>query len=407
MEFTVVCWLYNVYLHIIDCLLIKTVITTFKLTRILLKTTLLMTQQLQFGCCDICIATRSWILWNYSLVWINIITVYHIGVIFDTIGYFYTSWVIVNAIHSNCNHKLHIIINGRYSYTLDQNKTIRFTLNKNITIVFMIVNYCKSISYVHKMCQLYQIGNKIQNFKYNCYIGMILNMIDKLPTNFGYKAHTNGSDGYELKNNSIIQYTLVENKNTTLTIINYDQFVTEIYEMDQFYRWFYPIDDVKHNLDLVVTIINVIDIISSQIKILVAIYSIICRTWLSIFTYDTLVLLCKLMTIHSRIISLSTLYLTTINMDNFKVSISISNVITKIMAQTDHMDVVLIIIAITTVMTIHNWIQRELMYVNSMKVEIFDVFIRNETIAITVIHYDKLNTNTSNEILLCNYNYNQ
>ena len=150
-------------------------------------------------------------------------------------------------------------------------------------------------------------------------------------------------------------------------------FRAEIYEMDQFYHWFYPIDNYTHNLDLIVTIINVIDIIARPIKILIAIYLVICRTWLSIFTYDTLVLLCKLMTIHSRIISLSTLYLTTINMDNFKVSISISNVITKIMAQTDHMDVVLIIIAITTVMTIHNWIQRELMYVNSMKVEIFGV----------------------------------
>ena len=64
-----------------------------------------------------CNAIQSWILRSYDLICINIVGVYHIDVVLDTINYIYTIWVIVDAIHSNCIHKLHV--NGIIDYNLD------------------------------------------------------------------------------------------------------------------------------------------------------------------------------------------------------------------------------------------------------------------------------------------------
>ena len=126
--------------------------------------------------------------------------------------------------------------------------------------------------------------------KYNRCIGTILCIIDAVPKDSGYEPHKNGSDEYELKRNEIILYTLDESTNH----------VIKIYKMGQFYQ----ADVVTHNLDLIITVISVID----QIQILIAIYLITCETLLSIFTHDTLVLQFKFMINQSRK-HLSTLYL--------------------------------------------------------------------------------------------------
>ena len=262
-------------------LLIKTVTMAFKFTKILLERTLSTPKQSQYGHYDICNVIQSWILWNNGLTLINAVTVCHIGVIFDTNGYIGTIFVILNAINSNCIHKRHINGSG---YKLDQNKIIWFTLKINTTnIVPMATNSYKFISKEHKMHQLYQIGNKVQNFKYDGYMDMILGIIDALLKDSAYEPHKNGND----------EYTLDES-------INHDKFATKIYKMDQFYQT----DVITSNLNPIITVISVID----QIKTLIAVYLITCETLLSIFTHDTLVLQFKFMMNQSRK-HLSTLYL--------------------------------------------------------------------------------------------------
>ena len=125
---------------IIDCLLQKTIIITFELVRILLETTLSMVKQLHW-CCEICNAIQSWILRNYDLIWINIVSVYHIGVVLDTIGYIYTIWVILDAIHSNCIHKFHT--NGIIDNNLDAIDPITLEINVTGSIV-MFSHDCQS-----------------------------------------------------------------------------------------------------------------------------------------------------------------------------------------------------------------------------------------------------------------------
>ena len=111
---------------LIDCLLYKTVIISFTLKRILLKMTLSMTKQLHHWCCQICNVIRCWILWNYSLG--HTVTVYnHNDVILDTIDYMYIICIIVYAIQSNRNNKLHTKNSG--SYKLNQNKIIGLTVS--------------------------------------------------------------------------------------------------------------------------------------------------------------------------------------------------------------------------------------------------------------------------------------
>ena len=154
---------------------------------------------------------------------INIVTICHIDVTLDMIGYIYIIWNKLDAIHSNCIHKLHI--NGSSGYSLDQSKLIAYSLNKNITIVFSIVNYYEFFSNVHKMDRFYPIINKIQDFGYNC-MDVILSITDALSSICYHKLHTIGSCGCELNKNGTIQYTPDDTITTMITIIKYDKFAT-------------------------------------------------------------------------------------------------------------------------------------------------------------------------------------
>ena len=120
-------------MHVINFLLQKTIIRTFKSARILLETTLSMTKQ-QHWCSHICNVIQSWILWINSLILINIVGIYHISVIFDIIGYTYTILVIVEAIHSDYIHTLYI--NGSGGFNLDATDPITLEID-----VYGIIDY--------------------------------------------------------------------------------------------------------------------------------------------------------------------------------------------------------------------------------------------------------------------------
>lgn len=118
-----------------------------------------------------------------------------------------------------------------------------------------------------------------------CHIGFISNTIgyiyiiwiimDAIHINYIHKSYINGSDGCELNKNGSIQYTLNGSITTMIKIEKYDTFDTNISKMNQFCQ----IDDVMHNLNLIITIIKVIDTIAYQIEILIAICVIICKTF--------------------------------------------------------------------------------------------------------------------------------
>ena len=183
---TVVYWLSYVYLHIIDCFLDKTIIITCKRLKILVKSTLSMAKRLQYWCFDIGNVIQWWILRNT-------VAVYNYNdVIIDTIGCIYIIYIIVDAIQRDHNHKLQI--NGIGGDNLNQNKIIWLTLNKNITVVFMIASGYKFIPNVYKMHQLYRIDNKGQNLSSNRHMGMILGIIDAVPRFSDYEPHTYSRD---------------------------------------------------------------------------------------------------------------------------------------------------------------------------------------------------------------------
>ena len=255
---------------------------------------------------------------------------------------------------------INLQINGIGGNNLNQNKIIWFTLNKNITVVFMIASGYKFIPNVYKMHQLYQIDNKVQNFRSSRHMGMILGIIDALSRISDYEPHTYSSDCYELKQNEIIPYTLDESMSTMFATVNYDEFATKVYKVNQFHQ----IDHVIHNFHPIIIMINFTDTITHQIEMptLNAIYLIIWETWLSIFIHDILLLLLKLM---------NNYLMATNNMDNFKAIISILNAIIGIILEKDHMDIILIIIAITNMIIIAIWC--------SLK--------KNITMMSTMIHY--------------------
>ena len=331
---TGVYWFIDVYRHTINWLLYKIVIILFKLVRIPLEMIISMVRQLQYGCFKICNTIQCWILWNYSLIWMNIVTVCHTCISCNIVGYIYIIGIILDAIHSNCIHKLYIHDSG--GYKSDQNRIIGDTLNKNSTIMFVIVHYYKLVSNVHKMDQLRQMVNEIHNLQCNCYMGVILSLVDALHSISRHKLNTNGSDGYELNRNRIIQYTLIESISTMFTSIQNDKFCTNIYKMNHFNQ----IDNAMHNFDPIMAIMNVIDTIAHPIKILIAIYVIICEASF-IFAYGTfrLVPVFKFMINHSNTTHLSALYLTTNNMDNGKVLTSIINAIITLTLQTNVMGI--------------------------------------------------------------------
>ena len=322
-------WFIDVYLPIIDWLSHQIVIILFKLVRILLETILLMVIQLQYRCCKIRNVIKCWILWNYSLIWMNIVTVYHTAGIFDIVGYIYIILIIVDAINSNCIDKLPI--NSSAGYNLDQNSIVGYTLNQNSTIMFVIVNYYKFVSNVHKMDQFRQIINKVHNLQYNGYVGVILSLVDALPSITCQKLNTNGA-GYELYRNIIIQYTSIKSITTMLISIQSDKFCTNVYKRNQFNQ----IGNVMHNFDLNISIINVIDI-NAHLQILVVVYVIRYGASLFIFAYDTFILVFKFIINHLIITYLSIFYLTAGDMDTDTVIKSIINAIIKIILQTDEM----------------------------------------------------------------------
>ena len=81
------------------------------------------------------------------MILINIVGVYYISNIFDTIGYTYTIWVIVDAIRSNCIHKLYI--NGRVGFNLD-GIDVYDIIGYNLYAIDLITLEIKSILYCER-----------------------------------------------------------------------------------------------------------------------------------------------------------------------------------------------------------------------------------------------------------------
>ena len=131
MDWNVVYWVSDKYARKIDYLSNKAVIILGKLTKIPLKVTISMAKQLSYWCFGVCNVKEHWILWNYCLgkyfdcsssCWL----------IFDTIGYIYSIWTKVDAIHSNCTYILYVYHNGgcklQYWNALNTNVTILLIL---------------------------------------------------------------------------------------------------------------------------------------------------------------------------------------------------------------------------------------------------------------------------------------
>ena len=204
-----------------------------------------------------------------------IVTIYHTIVFVHKIDYIYIFWNTFDAIHRYCIHKLNI--NGS-CYKMDQNTTIGYILNKIIPIVCMTIHYHEFPSNTHKIDQCHQMGNKMQNFQYNGYIGMILSLIDARYSISYHKLYTNGNGCYELNRNGNIQCTLDGTTTTMFATIQYDKSAKNMCKRQ--------IDNKMNNLNPIIPIIKAIDTIKHQSTILLAIYVITFETLLFTFTHD-------------------------------------------------------------------------------------------------------------------------
>ena len=156
-----------------------------------------------------------------------------------------------------------------------------------------------------------------------------------------------------------------------LTIIQCHKLIASMRNMDQFYH----INDAIDDLYLTITIMNVIDTISHQIGIPIAIYVVLagmiyCRSW-----YDT------------NTLNLFLFYLTTNKIDNADPIISTINSVITIMVHTDGIYIILVTIDTVNVILIRG------LDTNIHKGRIiWFVLNRNEIIVIIIIHHDTFDT---------------
>ena len=103
--------------------------------------------------------------------------------------------------------------------------------------------------------------------------------------------------------------------------------------------------DIDDTLNLIIAIVDKIDIIVLQIKILIAIYGTTSEALLFVVNHATSVLIGKFYT-HSNTINLLSFYLIMNSMDDIKLVITITNTIIAIIVEIVRFHTILIVIAI-------------------------------------------------------------
>ena len=264
----------------------------------------------------------------------------------DTIDYVYIICIIVDVIHSNRNHKLRMNSSSNYKF-LNQNKIIRlivrYTMQENI---FKILS-C--------MILYQQSDNIFIQIDYICIFWIIINTSNII---WDCKLYTNGNSGNKLNRNGIVYQILFETITIMFMIKNFDEFDANVNKVDHIA---YEINKFV----LIITIINVSDIIQCQINKLIDIYAITCGEYLFIridyiiaqTAIYVFMLPFKFICSHGK--DLVIFHSIALKMDDFDLIIAFINSTNIIIVQVDHSYVVLMTIMdefLMTVMDNFKWV---------------------------------------------------
>ena len=262
--------------------------------------TLLTADQVQYWCFNVCNVIQAWILWNCNGA--DIVTIYHHnGLIFNAIGNIYIIWIVLYAIHRNFKQKVNTSSGG--SYMLSENEIIYYVLNKAITIIVMIIRYCK--------------------------------------------------------------YTLNDNQ-------------------------FHQIINIKHNSNLILTVIDQIEIIVYQIKILAILCVVIGETW-SLMKSRVVIDTQMKPNLYLGDANSLLFYLTTNRIHNLHSIICIFNSIDIIIVRIEHIYLILIMMDVINMISIHKLGTKRNNGCETTTIQF--VSNGNKNIAIIVVHYEEFNVN--------------
>ena len=211
--------------------------------------------------------------------------------------------------------------------------------------------------------------------------------VDAMHRNLTQELHGSTSGSYKLKSNIIIQYIL--NK-TVVIVIMITPYCTITLNVDQ-------IVNKIHNSNLIITMIDLIDIITYQMGILVA----ICAFTGETSSFMVIHLATKYMQIKFGLYSDETdslmFYLIANNIHHLQIIMPVLNSIATILARIDHDYIILIMIVVINVISIHKLDSnrnngRKLREFKKTRI-IWFFFNRNKNIATIVVQYKKFNAN--------------
>ena len=175
-----------------------------------------------------------------------------------------------------------------------------------------------------------------------------------------HKLYINSNTSSKLNENRIVEHTTNKSITIVFMIVKYCTLATKTHKMDQLC----PIIDKTHT-DIFISIMNVTDTIAHQIEILLVIYVIIHESSLFIITHGTFMVIYAF-SAHSNTTALFSFCLKINNIDNLNLIVCI---IITIIVQIAGACIFLTIVAIPNGILIVNRIQKEILVVNSMKVE--------------------------------------
>ena len=232
---------------------------------------------------------------------------------------------------------------------------------------------------------IYHHNGPIFNAIGNIYITWIVLYVKH--RNFTQKVNTSSRDSYKLSENEIIHYILNETMAIILMIIHYRKFTSKDNQ-------FHQITNKKHYSNLILTVINIIEIIVYQIKILAAFYVVIGKTSSFMKSHSVIDIQMKLNLYLGEAITNSLLFYLIINrIHNLHAIMSVFNSIDVIMVQIDHIYIILIMMGVINMSSIHKLNTNRNNGRETRTIQF--VYNGNKNIAIVLVHCEEFNVNVS------------
>ena len=221
------------------------------------------------------------------------------------------------------------------------------------------------------------------------YTYMILIIFDAIHRNCTQKSNTRSSGSYNLSRNGILRYIFSKTTAIRVMIIHCHKYGPNENESI----------NKKHIFSLIMTVINVIDTIAYQIEILAAIYPVIDETLSFMVTRTAAIRIRFQFNFYFDGTDSLSFYYTTNGMYDFCPIVFVFISMVAIIFGTDHVYIILIMIAVVNVISIHKLNKTRNNGYKTSTIQF--VCNRNTNIAIRVVHFEEINTNIYEMHKLC------